>query len=129
MPNGFHGSKEQWERLEAPLPTIDNNLRSFAHSKNLDIDKNYHNWPSRSLEWENKGIKRKIQIYLENQNQKTYNLWLCAYRDKDNTRYWKNEFLKKNVLFSEISGNIEELLKKSFSTVESWTEKDLEKTN
>jgi hypothetical protein len=49
MPNGFHGSEEEWERIEAPLRTIDAGIAAFAERNGLIGSKNYHNWPERSL--------------------------------------------------------------------------------
>ncbi len=114
-------SKEQWEQLEGLLQTIDDNLKSIAQSKNLNIEKNYHNWPSRSLHWESDGINRKIEIYLENERQKTYNTCLYSWQDKNNIRYLKKEFLK-NISFSEMSTNLEKLLEESYNIIESWKE-------
>ncbi len=128
MPNGFYGRDEEWKKLEAPLLELDNYLVLFADTKKIQIEKNYHNWPSRALQWETKGINRQIQIYLENEKQKIYNFWLCAYQDKDNEQFWKNEFLKKSVLLPEIVNSLGELLEKSYDIVNSWAEEDLEKT-
>lgn len=128
MPNGFHGSEKKWEALESPLPEIDAALELFSQSKNLNINKNYHNWPNRSLSWESQGINRKIEIYLETGNPKTYNICLYSWQDKDGNRYWKKEFLKEKATFSEILNNLQNLLKESYTIVESWSENDLEKT-
>lgn len=100
MPNGFCESKEEWEQLEAPLPTIDANLKSFVHSKNLTIEKNCHNWPNISLFWESNGINRKIEIYLKNKMQKTYNICLYSWKDKDNIRFWKKRIFEEKYSIS-----------------------------
>jgi hypothetical protein len=127
MPDRFSGSKRKWEQLEAPLLDIDDILISFSQEKNLLFEQNHNNWPGRLLQWEKGGIKRQIQIYLENKSDEIYNFWLCAYQDKENYRFWKNQYLKSVVPFQEISDNLTELLEKGYSIVDSWTEKDLKK--
>jgi hypothetical protein len=134
MPNGFYGPEKEWQELEAPLIEIDKELKDFAKSHSADISKNYHEWPERSLEWGNKlfdriqkkKIRKLIQIYPENKEKKTYNLWICASEDRDQKRYWKNEFLKKDVPFSEIRDELPKLLDTGYKKLESWKENELE---
>jgi hypothetical protein len=134
MPNGFYGPEKEWEELEAPLIEIDKELKDFAKSHSADISKNYHEWSERSLEWSNKlfgriqkkKIRKLIQIYPENKEKKTYNLWICASEDRDQKRYWKNEFLKKDVPFSEIRDELSKLLDTGYKKLESWKENELE---
>ena len=125
MPNGFHGSKEEWERMESPLLEIDEFLLNFAQVNGMKFSKNYHNWPERSIEW-GKDIRRLIQIYLEDEERMVFNFWICASQDSGQERYWKHTFLKKKVPFSEIKDNIHQLLEEGRRTLESWGEKDLE---
>jgi hypothetical protein len=51
MPNGHHGTDEEWKRLEAPLRDVDNAIDAFAKRHRIAIGRNYHNWPERSLRW------------------------------------------------------------------------------
>jgi hypothetical protein len=124
MPNGFCGKPEEWERIEKPLRKIDPELESYAKANNLQLSKNYHNWPERSLEWGNR-IKKLIQIYLENEKTMTFNLWLCASEDREKRRFWKSIFLKKSVDFSEISDNLIELLNEGRKILNSIKSEDL----
>jgi hypothetical protein len=125
MPNGgFYGTKEEWERIEAPLVRLDTRLELFAASSGMSLDKNYHNWPERSLE-HNGRIKRLIQIYLADEKRMVFNLWLCASQDKGLKRFWKNEFIIKEQPIDEISENLELLLAKAKERLDSWKESDL----
>lgn len=63
-PNGFHASeREAWERLEAPLRRLDDRLDAFAAEHGLGVQRNYHNWPHRSLYWSDE-LERAIEIAL-----------------------------------------------------------------
>ena len=68
MPNGFQGSKEKWDKLEAPLVKLDKKLKDFANEYNIKIEKNYHSEPNRILSW---GKKIKGQILQINKQQGT----------------------------------------------------------
>jgi hypothetical protein len=125
MPNGFHGSEDEWERLEAPLKTLDGALAAYEESHGLFLSKNYHNWPERSLSW-GAVTKRLIQIYLNDERHLTFNLWLCASEDRGSQRYWKKRFVKEAVPIREIEKNLNQLLDAARAEVESWTSDKLE---
>ncbi len=126
MPNGFHGSTEEWDRLEAPLLPLDGRLERFAQENSLTLSKSARNWPDRSLQWSRNGIDRLIQIYLKDEEQMTFNFWICAYQDKDKRRYWKKTFLTENVPIADISNNLDALLREGYQTLESWQASELE---
>jgi len=125
MPNGFHESREAWDRIEAPLRPLDPALEAFARQHDMSLGRNYHNWPERSLRW-GKPVSRLIQIYLEDEDQLTWNVWLCASEDRSSGRYWRREFLRKAVPIQEISGDLTTLLEQARRTVEGWSAQDLE---
>jgi len=126
MPNGFNGSNEVWEQMEAPFREIDKELSVFARTYRMKISKNYHNWPERSLRWSSNGIDRLIQIYLQDEKNLTYCVWICGSQDRKQGRFWKNAFLKKNVSWAEVCDGISESLATAYTNVESWTHLDLE---
>ena len=126
MPNGYYDSKEKWDRMEAPLIELDSTLEEYAREHDFTIKKNYHNWPSRALRWSDKDIDRVIQVYLENEKELSFNLWIAASRDDESKRYWKNDFIKKEVPIIEIKTNLRELLDIARATVTSWQSSDLE---
>jgi hypothetical protein len=126
MPNGgFDGSIEAWEKMEAPLLEVDGLLARFAAERNMQVVKNYHNWPQRYLEWVKDGIHRAIQIVAANESKMTFHLGVGAWKDRGDQRYGADELLKKFVPWDEIRDNLDQLLEEGFKTLESWSEKDL----
>jgi len=126
MPNGFHGKKSEWKRLTAPLKTIDKGLKRFASEHGLDLLRDTKNWPERSFRW-GSPTERLIQIYLADESELTWTLWICASEDRADGRYWKREFLKKEVLIEELADNLPDLLNEAHSRVKAWTASDLSK--
>ncbi|GBE39312.1 MAG TPA: hypothetical protein ENG95_00505 [Nitrospirae bacterium] len=124
MPDGFHGSKEEWEKLEAPLVEIDELLQNFARENNMKLVKNYHNWPCRHLRWI-KDIPKLIEIALEDKELMTFRVWICTFHDIEQKRFWKHSTLKSNVSFPEIRDNLAEILADSKKMLESWSAKGL----
>ena len=119
MPNGFHGSKAQWERIESPLRVLDEGLESFSKQYGIPVSRNARNWPDRSLVW-GEPIRRLIQIYLADEEHLTYDFWLCASEDRGNKRYWKRQFLKEKASASEIADKLGDLLERGRTLLESW---------
>jgi len=126
MPNGFYGSKHDWDRMEAPFLRIDAALDSFSTLHHLTRRANYHNWPERSLIWSSDGIERFIQIYLEDEKILTANFWICASEDRGSERFWKRQFLRKAVPIDEIERDLTQLLSYAKETLDTWSGTDLE---
>jgi len=130
MPNGgFDGSIEDWQKMEAPLLEIDILLAEFATERNMEVVRNYHNWPQRYLNWDSKGIHRSIQILAVDANKMTFHVSLIAWADKNDQRYLTSGWLKKAVPWLNIKGNLHELLEEGYRSLESWSEKDLKPTS
>jgi len=125
MPNGFVGSEQEWERIEAPLRSLDLPLEDFARQHDMRIARSERNWPSRSLHWGAK-VERMIQIYLENPHRLTWNVWVCASEDRRRKRYWKNSFLRHAVPIAEIESILAELLIEGKQMADGWQSRDLE---
>jgi hypothetical protein len=125
MPNGFHGSREEWDRMEAPLLALDESLSEFASGRNLQVIKNYHNWPQREIRWTSSGIRRTISILLASESKMTLHVAVVAAKDKDDDRYLKDYWLKKEASWDEVRNNLQQLLEDGFTLLESWSEKDL----
>lgn len=125
MPNGFHGSPESWDRIEGPLRALDPTLEAFAHEHGMSLGRNHHGWPERSLRW-GRPVGRLIQIYLDDEERLTWNVWLCASEDRPSGRRWRREFLRKAVPIEEISGDLGTLLDEARRLVEGWSPRDLE---
>jgi len=125
MPNGFHGTKADWERVEAPLRALDNKLESFSKRHGIALSRNGRNWPDRSLVW-GSPVRRLIQIFLADEEGLTYNVWICASEDRDNKRYWKQELLRSAVAVTEIEAELTDLLERGRALLESWDSDSLE---
>lgn len=124
MANRFSGSKEDFENLESDLRTLDSVLENYAKKHHMLLTKNYHNWPERSLTWTDEN-KKLIQIYLADENKHTYNFWICASRDLDGQRLWKQDYLVKEESFTKLSDALESRLDKALDMLSSWKNKDL----
>lgn len=124
MANGFLGSREEWDRLEAPLIAVDPTLEAFARSHDLILGRN-HKSPERSLTWGG-GVSRLIQIFVAEDEGPRFNLWLCASEDRNGDRFWKQEHLLSAVTGDELAEGLESNLARALDIVTSWQPSDLE---
>jgi hypothetical protein len=124
MPNGFHGSRDEWERISSPLNEIDPVWEDFSRARSLERAKNDRNWPSRTMKWRNE-IDRVIQLYLADEKAMTFSFEVHAFEDRAGKRYWRRKSLKECVPWAEIRGQIRELLEEGYRLVESWKRADL----
>jgi len=114
----------EWRRIEAPLVAIDPTLQTYSQNHGMSLDRNHQDCPERSLTWGGP-VKRLIQISLADKKTLTFNLWICAFEDREKNRYWKNELVKRAVSIEEISSNLPELLEVARTRVEAWKSGDL----
>ena len=126
MPNGFVGSKEEWERLIAPLRHIDEPVAAFARRHGLAVTRNDHGHPERSLRWEEDGLEKLVQIYLDDGARGLYTVWACASTPGGGPRRWKRRFLRRRVPWDEIRDHIDELLAEGYRDASAWGAGDLE---
>src|SRR5438067_1952805 len=126
MPNGgYDGSVEDFNRIEAPLIEIDPLLAHFAAERKIAVTRNYHGWPSRSLNWVSRGLTRSIQIVGVDVEKLTFHFGFMAWLDKDGQRYAIDVMLKWGEPWGRIREELPRLLEESFEKAESWAEKDL----
>ena len=125
MPNGSDRSSEDWERLESPFKEIDEEITRFANDRNMVVIKNYHNWPSRFIQWLRLDIDRSIQILVADGERLTFHVSLLAWKDNDGRRYFAHKRLKTHAEWHEIKNNLSSLLQESAQTLDSWSELDL----
>ena len=83
-------TKAEWERIEKPLLDVDPIIEEFSKEFSLAMSKNNKDWPERSIVW-GKEVRCLIQLYLADAKSLTFNLWLCASKDRGSKRYWKQE--------------------------------------
>jgi len=125
MPNGFHGSDSEWERLEAPILQLDQELRAFAAAHAMHLSSNYHNWPERSVTW-GADLRRLIQIFLADADLLTWTFWVCVSRDYRGKRFWKQTTLAQSVPMAEIASQLSTLLPRAAEWANSLKAADLE---
>jgi hypothetical protein len=126
MPNGFHGTMQEWERMEAPLLGLDDALTRFAQKNGVELEKNYHSLPNRRLTWERGGITRGIQITLEDENRQTLYVTFFAWQDREQNRYgkWVQHFV--GIPSDKLRDDIAQMLEEGHEILASISEADLE---
>ena len=117
---GWYGTKEEWERIEAPLLDVDPILDDFASEAGLTISKNYKDWPERSVVWGG-DIRCIIQLYLVDEKDLTFNLWLCASQDRGHKRFWKRETPIKEQRVGQFRDRLAEELREGHKKVVEWS--------
>jgi hypothetical protein len=62
-----------------------------------------------------------IQVFLVDQSALTLNLWICASQDRDGSRFWKNEMLRKEEQASQIAADLFSLLDDGKRKLDRWS--------
>lgn len=124
MPNGFYGSKADWEKLVAPLRELDEGLDSFAAARALTVEHNYHNLPNRMVRWSRDGIERVIQITLESEHKILLSRF--AFSDEGGTRRGKRWPPLRDIPLAEFKEKLAMLLAEAHQTLDSVSHDDLE---
>lgn len=127
MPNGFHGTKNDWKQFESPLLELDNRIEAFAQTHQLSIIRNYHNWPGRMLT-SGRSPNRSIQLYLQDQRLSTWRIGIVAYEDRRDGRYLKGKKVAVDVPEHQPQQKLEEFLEQAWAEVKTWSKRDLQKT-
>ncbi|HVM38839.1 MAG TPA: hypothetical protein VM265_10700 [Sphingomicrobium sp.] len=116
---GWYGTPEEWQRLEAPLLTIDPVLEQFARTHGITLTKNAKDSPERSIRWgDNPNFL--IQVYLESEAGPSWNLWLCCSEDRGDSRYWRKDFAVRGARIESFQERLLTLLEESFNRVQQW---------
>lgn len=121
-------SKEEWARAEGPLKILDSIIDNFAFESNLDVEKNIRDSISRGLSWNENNSRCLIQLYLNDPDKLTWNLWLCVSQDRDDgiwmfkqkNRYWKKGFLFEDQRISEFQDSLQDLLYEGQKLISDW---------
>ena len=126
MPNGFHGSKEKWDYLAASLRAVDALVDEFAAGHQLRVERDYHNWPSRSLQWSSE-IERKVEISLDSSTERrTYSVGAVAWVDEDGARYWRQEVIMGSIPGEDLATQLPHLIVAAYERAQSWQRSDLD---
>jgi hypothetical protein len=124
MPNGFYGSKEEWEQMVAPLRELDADIRSFAAAHRLAVMDNYHNLPNRMLRWNRGGIEHVIQISLHSGDKILFSIF--AYKDEGDRRRGKRWPPEMEIPLPEFKANLVSRLTEAHQTLATVSADDLE---
>ena len=123
MANGrWHGSKEQWDSIEAQLCEVDPVIAQFTSGLRLPFSKNQKDWPERSISW-GSDIRCLIQLYLLDPDRVSWNLWICCSQDRSGGRFWKREFLIRDKRLEEFKHSMSELLAVAREHLIAWSER------
>lgn len=125
MPNGYYGPREEWLEMEKPLRTVDPLLATFAEQHGMEIVKNYHNRPSRTLKW-GQTMRRKMSIYLADEEKFLFDFGIMAAQDKGGRRFWRREVLERHLSSGRIQEVLPGLLEEGRTRLEMWSGEDLE---
>jgi hypothetical protein len=126
MANGYNKSNEKWGRMEAPLRSLDSIFGGFSLRYGLSLSRNSHSCPERSFTRHGQ-VRRLIQVYLADESELTWHLWICASEDRKDGRYWKNAFLRRAMPTHTMQSEIEGLLEAAWSQLSGWSGADLER--
>ena len=124
MANGFHGPKNAWERITTPLVSLDEELELFASHRGVTLGKNTKNWPNREFRWFDQ-MERLMEIFLEDERYLTWTLWICAYEDRTDGRYWRTKTLRKAASVKKLQETLRTDLEDGWQTVTRWRPEDL----
>lgn len=116
---GWYGSREEWQRLEAPLLSIDPVIEEFTSAHGLTVSKNHRDYPERSMRWGD-NPSCLIQISLEHDSGPTWNLWLCCWQDRGDCRYWRKDTPVRDQPLAAFCDKLPTLLADSFTRLEGW---------
>jgi hypothetical protein len=118
--DGWSGTNEEWQRIEAPLKLLDPALDRFARKYGLPVTKNLKDWPERSLVWET-DVRCLMQVYLIDKSALTLKLWICASLDRNGSRFWKHETPRDGIQASDLAGELFELLEAGKQKLDYWS--------
>lgn len=124
MPNGHNLKPEEFQKLEAPLLQLDTLLLEYAIQHKMRIRKNYRDVPERSLTWTEEN-QNWIMIRVSDIDNQTCDIGICAIKDINGVRYWKNEILLSNKPLHDIKSNFFSYLDRAINILQSWTKQDL----
>ena len=99
-------------------------LEVFANEKGLPLQHNNRSWPNREFRWLYQ-IERLIEIYLDDDKNMTWTLWICAYEYRNSIRLRKKETILKSVSIDEMDEKLEDSLEFAYEKVCSWNKNSL----
>ena len=116
---GWYGTREEWDRLEAPLLELDPMISSFSDEHSLALSKNHKDWPGRSLKW-GQSPSCLMQLYLADADTLVWHLWLCCSEDRGSERFWRQERIIDGEQIATFAPRILPVLREGYGRLEKW---------
>ena len=123
MPNGFHGSLEEWQRLTVPFQRLDPVLEKFAQENGASVRKDYRNTPCRFVEWSG-DVHGSVNFLLADEQSLILRVHVAAWRDVAKQRLLKEEVLVHSSTAEGVADGLMELLMRGKKLLQSWTPDD-----
>ena len=124
MPNGFHGSLEEWQRLTAPFQGLDPVLEKFAQENGASVRKDHRNTPCRLVEWSG-DVNGSINFLLADEQSLTLRVHVAAWRDVAKQRFLKSEVLVHSSSAEGVADGLMDILMRGKRLLQSWKPDDL----
>jgi hypothetical protein len=116
---GWHGTREEWDRFEAPVRRLDSIFEAFAARHGLTVSRNGKDWPERSVSWGD-DVRCLIQIWRVSEESPALKVWICASQDRGLKRFWKRAFLAKDADAEVLRPSLPAMLDKGFEQLKRW---------
>ena len=110
--------------MELPLQQLAPTLSAFAAAHGLELTSS-GKWPDRSFRW-GTPISRLIQIFVDAERGPTFKFWICAYEDREDGRYWRQETLASGLTIDVLARDLPALLESGYTRLMAWGASDLE---
>ncbi len=127
------GSREEWDRLEAPLKALDPYFADFARGHSCGTRTNYHSWPMREFTWETgDGLKRSIDVHLDDKENLLFAIEGQASEGSDQA-HLRGYFHVRSILFGNLLSapldpqRVLQILEKAYGELNRLTALDLER--
>lgn len=116
-----------WANLEKPLLDIEPLLDEFVKVTGANLTKNDHGEAERTVRFRAPdGVRRKLQIFLVNEEKLEFKVWAVAAEDRDDGRYWREKVLAI-VSAPFQSDEMQKLLEEGRKLLEGWQKCHLKK--
>ena len=93
MPNGRGYSDQEWDKIEGPLRVLDEVLKQYAHTHQMEFEANYHGIPMRRIMRREGNLFKAIDVFVKDYKKPTYSIVASVWEDRVKDRYFKDEFL------------------------------------
>ena len=118
---GWHGTQEEWEKAEYPLPVLDPVFEQFACANGFQLSRNGKDWPERSLR-KDMPLSSMIQVFRSRLDKDAWKVWLVCSEDRGNERYWKQQMIAEDISGDQLSSSISLFLEEGLRDLVTWNQ-------